>query len=101
MKISDNHPPALYNVGDLVYIKEIYVLDDTTMHVRELDHMMIVKIEDVHERCSEPFGYPYVLKLPEEITEKYNCAKVCYWESDICGRYISDEDLFWQVWGDQ
>lgn len=97
----NNDKPGLYLKGDRVWIDKLYVLGDITMEVVKLDNPIIAYIKEVKERCSEPFGIPYVVDLPKNITDNYNCAKVCYWESDIMFKADEEEELFWKVWGDQ
>ena len=89
-----------YRQGQKVWIDKIYVLGDTLTAVK-LKEPVIAEIKSVHQRCSEPFGVPYVLELPKEITDSHNCAKVCYWECDIMCKVDEEEELFWKIWGDQ
>lgn len=88
-----------YKEGQKVWINRIYVLQENLQTV-QLKDPVVAEVKSVRERCSEPFGVPYVLTLPEEVTNKYNCAKVCYWESDIMCE-VDEEELFWKIWGDQ
>ena len=96
----NNKVKGLYEKGQQVYVNKLYILGET-IEVKTLDTPIIAKIKEVHERCSEPFGVPYVLELPADITDKNNCAKVCYWESDILCKVEEDEELIWKIWGDQ
>ena len=96
-----SNEPGIYRKGDKVWIDKVFVLGEITMEVVKLDKPVLATIKEVKERCSEPFGVPYVVLLPKPITEAYNCAKVCYWESDILYKHEDDEDFFWRVWGDQ
>lgn len=91
---------GLFREGQKVWINKVYVLGETLTSVK-LKEPVIAEVKKVKQRCSEPFGVPYVLTLPEEITNEYNCAKVCYWESDIMCEVDEEEELFWKIWGDQ
>ena len=93
--------PGLYSKGDRVWINKLFVLGEITMEVVSLKDPIIASIKEVKERCSEPFGIPYIVDLPKTVLKKYNCAKVCYWESDILCKAEDEDDLFWKVWGDQ
>lgn len=91
---------ALYSVGDRVYVNVVFDLRET-IYVIKLDKPIVATISVVGEKCSEPFGYAYTLRLPDHIYQKYNVARVCYWESDILCKEKFQEDLIWQLWGDQ
>lgn len=93
--------PGIYKVGDRIWIDKLFVLGEITMEVMDLKDPIIASIKEVKERCSEPFGIPYIVELPKAVLKKYNCAKVCYWESDILCKVDDEEELFWKVWGDQ
>ena len=93
--------PGLYKAGDRVWINKLFVMGDVTMEVVDLKNPFIATVKEVKERCSEPFGVPYVISLPKHITKKDNCANACYWETDIICKVEDEEDLFWKVWGDQ
>lgn len=90
----------LYSVGDRVLVESVYELRES-LYVIKLERPVIAEVVIVGKKCSEPFGYPYTLRLSEEIRKKYNIAGVCYWETDILDKVEPDEDLFWQTWGDR
>jgi hypothetical protein len=89
-----------YREGQKVWINRVYVLEETLKTVA-LKVPVIAEVKKVKQRCSEPFGTPYVLILPENITTVYSCAPICYWGSDIMCELDEEEELFWKIWGDQ
>lgn len=99
--MTNNDKKPLYNKGDKVFINKLFVIGESTMEIKSLDEPVIATVAEVRQRCSEPFGIPYVLVLPDEISKSYNYAKVCYWETDIICKFEDEEELIWKVWGDQ
>ena len=91
----------LYNKGDRVWINKLFVIGETTMESKNLIDPIIATVAEVRGKCSEPFGIPYLLVLPDYVLKTNDCAKVCYWETDIICKVENEEELIWKVWGDQ
>lgn len=96
-----NAEKPLYNKGDQVWIDQLFIIGEITMEIKKLVDPIIVTVAEVRGKCSDPFGYPYLLHMPEHILAANNCAKVCYWESDIICKFEDDDEFIWKVWGDQ
>ena len=91
----------MYSKGERVWIDTLFVVGETTMHIKKLVDPIIATVAEVRGSCSEPFGVPYILVLPDHILKTNNCAEVCYWETDIICKVEIEEELIWKVWGDQ
>tara|TARA_R110001592_G_scaffold120430_1_gene324642 strand:+ start:8239 stop:8532 length:294 start_codon:yes stop_codon:yes gene_type:complete len=96
-----NSKQHLYRKGDQVWINKLFVIGEVTMETKNLVDPIIATVAEVRKQCSEPFGFPYVLILPDSVYESNICAGVCYWETDIICKFEDEEDLIWKVWGDQ